>query len=321
MARSRRPRRDGDRGADDIIYEYRLFGLALRSAIALPELDPCRHGDPDAIMIRLGVVPAFPHGPGEPPVTMTPQGAVLTVPDVARFCVRDGQTIVVDRCDDASERNMRLFLLGSAMGVLLHQRRILPLHANAVALGAGAVAFLGHSGAGKSTLAASFHDRGTAILSDDVCALVQGDAGFVAQPGIPRLRLWRDAVERSGRSVDGHERAFDALDKYTVRTDTESRGAAMPLAAIYLLVRDDAPRPEILRMTGMTAVRALVENTYRGAFVKIVGDPAAHLRTCLAVTREIPVFTLARPWGAGLIDETIAEVEAHVRSLPALAAF
>lgn len=298
------------------MHEYRLFGLALRSEMLLPELDPCVHGEDGAVMIRLGEVPEVPHVADAPPLCLTPMGVVLTVPEIARFVIRAGSSILVDRCGDASDRNVRLFLLGSAMGVLLHQRGILPLHANAIVIDESAVAFLGHSGAGKSTLAAAFHDRGSAILSDDVCALVRRGDAFVAQPGIPRLRLWRDAVERSGRAVDAYERAFDALDKYTVGTNRDARPAALPLRAIYLLERDDSGAgPEIRRLSGIAAVRALIENTYRGSFIPLLGNSRVHFETCLALNHAVPVFALSRPWDADSIDATMARVEEHVGSL------
>lgn len=299
------------------MHEYCLFGLALRSEMPLPELDPCEHGNADAVTIRLSEVLEIPRNEGDLPLRVTSLGAVLTIPGVARFRVRAGNSILVERSSGASDRNVRLFLLGSVMGVLLHQRGILPLHANAIAFDGHAVAFLGHSGAGKSTLAAAFHDRGSGILSDDVCALVRQEDGFVAQAGIPRLRLWRDAVERSGRIVDGHERAFDAVDKYTVPTASEARGIALPLRAIYLLVREDDVEPEIRPLSGLATVRALMENTYRGAFVGTVGDAATHFQTCLALSRAVPVFELVRPWDAREIEPTIAYVETHLRSLPA----
>lgn len=297
-------------------HDYRLFGLSLRSDIALPELDPCIHRDPEVVRIRLSDLSGLQlEGERLQPVT-TIMGSVLVIPDVARFCVRDGREILVDPEPAASERNVRLFLLGSAMGMLLHQRGILPLHANAIAMEGGAVAFLGHSGAGKSTLAAAFHDRGRGILSDDVCAIVRSGAAVVVQPGIPRLRLWRDAVERSGRMVDGYERAFDALDKYTVTTDQTARSAAMPLKAIYLLVREEASTaPKIRSLSGIAAYQALTENTYRGSFIKIVGDSEAHFEACLALSRDIPIFTLTRPWDPGAIGATVSRIEEHLQSL------
>ena len=110
-----------------------------------------------------------------------------------------------------------LYLLGSARGALLHQRGLLPLHANAVVLAGRAIAFCGHSGAGKSTIAAWFHDRGDPILADDICAVDGAATGeIIAYPGVPRLRLWRDALEKGGREASGYRRSFDSLDKWDV---------------------------------------------------------------------------------------------------------
>lgn len=303
---------------DDCANDYRLFGLHLRSSIPLPELEPAADRRVDAIEIRIGTVTADHAATDTHWLAPTPAGAILCVADVGRFRIRDGREIVVDPDPAASARNVRLFLLGSAMGVLLHQRRILPLHANAIDIDGGAVAFMGQSGAGKSTLAAAFHDSGRGILSDDVCAVIHDGTTFVAQAGIPRLRLWRDAVERSGRAVDAYERAFDALDKYTVGTNRDARPAALPLKAIYLLDRNDSGAgPEIRTLSGISAVQALIENTYRGSFIPMCGDPRAHFETCLALSRAVPVFVLSRPWDADSIDATMAHVERHVGSLAA----
>ncbi len=296
--------------------DYRLFGLALRSAIPLPELDESPRSAGEAVEIGWGEVPVIAaEGGALGALEATPRGAVLQVAGIARFLVRDGCSIRVDPDPAASERNVRLYLLGSAMGLLLHQRRILPLHANAIDIDGRAIAFMGRSGEGKSTLAAAFHDRGRRILSDDVCAVTRGDAGFIAQPGIPRLRLWRDAVERSGRVTDGHERAFDALDKYTVQTDRAARSDALPLRAVYLLSRQEEADFHIRPLSVAQAFQALSENTYRGAFVRIVGDPRAHFDACVALSREVPVFEFVRPWDAARIEETTGRIEDHLRSL------
>ena len=95
---------------------------------------------------------------------------------------------------------MRLYLLGSAMGMLLHQRglfRSTPMPSRSTAR---RFAFMGHSGAGKSTLAAWFHDEGYRILADDVSVIGFGEGGQpTVRPGLPRLRLWRDALDATGR--------------------------------------------------------------------------------------------------------------------------
>src|SRR6185436_17962029 len=59
-------------------------------------------------------------------------------------------------------------LVRSVTGAVLQQRGLLPLHASALLLGAGAIALLGPSRAGKSTLAAALARRGHPVLADDV---------------------------------------------------------------------------------------------------------------------------------------------------------
>ncbi len=295
-------------------HEYRLFGLPIRSALPLPELVPDAHGAADPVEIRLGAVaPPPPQDASTHWLTRVPDGAVLSVTDVGRFAIREGREIVIDPDGAASERNLRLFLLGSAMGALLHQRRLLPLHANAIDVDGKAVAFLGHSGAGKSTLAAAFHDAGHDILSDDVCVVTPDAGDFVAHPGIPRLRLWRDAIERSGRETDDYERAFDALDKYTVPVAIASRSSALPIGSIFLLARgSDTSSVEIRPLRGTAAMRALMENTYRGGFIPITGDTRAHFEACLALSRAVPVFELSRPWTSADQGETLAGIRSFL---------
>lgn len=296
-------------------HRYRLFGLTLQSAIPLPELVADASGGDADVVIERGAVPIPENTP--PPVRglrVTGEGGVLRIKGVGRYRIAGGSRITVDAEPEAPDRNVRLFLLGSAMGVLLHQRGIVPLHANAIDLNGRAIGFLGRSGSGKSTLAAAFHDQGWRVLSDDVCAVTEAPGGFQAEPGIPRLRLWRDAIERSGRVVEGHERAFDDLDKYTVGIAAEA-GEAAPLAALYLLGTPGAGDFAIRRLAGAEAVDALMTNTYRGAFVALVGDRRRYFETCIALSRRVPLFELARPWDGARVAETVARIEAHLASL------
>ena len=72
---------------------------------------------------------------------------------------------------EADEDKIRLYILGTCMGALLMQRKILPLHGSAIAIDGKAYAFVGDSGAGKSTLASAFLSKGYKLLSDDVIAV------------------------------------------------------------------------------------------------------------------------------------------------------
>jgi hypothetical protein len=296
---------------------YSVFGLCLYSAIPLRELPEAAEGAEPAVEIRYGSIA----GAGNEPqgYSLADEGTLLRVPDVGRFLIREGREIVVEPAEGASERNVRLFLLGSALGALLHQRGLLPLHANAIEMDGRAVAFSGHSGAGKSTIAAWFHDRGRRILTDDVCVIgFDAGGGAIAYPGIPRLRLWREALEATGREAEDYDRSFDAVDKYDVPS-LQRAAAPLPLAAVYLLRQagDAVGPPGIERLQGVESVDALMSNTYRGAYLKTIGRTGEHLAACLRIAREIPVFRAARLWGFDRFDEQAQRLEAHALELVA----
>jgi hypothetical protein len=294
---------------------YRVFGLSVASEIELPELDlSLESGDPD-VVISLG---SIPEQEGEKPGQFTVAGnvGILNIPGAGRYPRSDGREIVVEPDPTGSERHLRLYLLGSVIGAVLHQKGLLPLHSNAVEVDGRALAFTGPSGAGKSTMAAWFHDNGYNVLADDVCVVTQSEEGVpLAQPGIPRLRLWRDALESSGRDAQDHEHAFDDADKYNVKTRASETRAPVPLGAVYVLDEPNsgAREPTITRLTGVDAVDALVANTYRGAYVRVLGETRRHLMQCLELARTVPIFQMERVWGFDAFANQARLIEEHSR--------
>lgn len=293
----------GDDGAP--AGRFRLFGLVVDSQVPLSELVADTGGAPPDVRIALG--PEKPVG-GERGITAAGDGLLFTLPGLACYTVSGGTDILVEPAPGASGRDLRLYLLGSVFGALLHQRGLLPLHANAIEVGGRAVAFMGASGAGKSTLANWFGDRGHRVLADDVCVVRLEAEGPLAEPGLPRLRLWRDALATSGRDAAEYRPSFDGLDKYDVPTG-KCASAALPLVAVYLLGRSDAPG--IVRFQGAAAVEALVANTYRGAYVPLVGATAGHFAACVRLARQVPVFAAERTWGFDCFDAQAERLRLH----------
>jgi hypothetical protein len=277
------------------MQDYAVFGLQVRSEIELPELFSGAGGSDADVTITIGPV-ALPAGAAAG-LHRIEDALVLWVPQVARYRIREGRTIIVDAEPGVPERNVRLFLLGSAFGALLHQRRLLPLHANAVEIDGKAVAFMGASGEGKSTLAAWFHDHGHQVIADDVCVVAFGGDGQVyALPGLPRLRLWQDALEASGRQSADYARSYvgeDVLNKFDVPLSDHAARDKRPLAAIYLLARGEALA--ISRVEGIDAAEAIFSHTYRGAFIEAAGAHREHWQSAIQLMRSIPLFRAERP--------------------------
>ncbi len=295
---------------------YRVFGLTLASTIDLPELEPIGAARPD-VMITLGPELVASRTAAREVMSNAAGGLTLSVSTIGRFDITAGRSIIVSARPGTAAENLRIFLLGSAMGLTLHQRGVLPLHANAIEIDGSAVAFMGASGSGKSTLAAAFHDAGYPVHSDDVCAVHADGDRFIVQPGIPHLRLWRDALERTGRTCEDSTRVSGGIEKFTVTTQLAMRAEPLPLDAIYLLDRlDEGEQVEITRMSRIDALRATISNIYRGRYIVHTAHAAAQFKKIAALTAVVPVYRFARPWAPERITETLEAVRIHRRQMP-----
>lgn len=296
-------------------FDYSVFGLRVRSSLQLPELFPAQGDGPPDLTIDIGPVP--PSDLADDAFRTEDGALLLDIPNVARFRVSGGNAITVDANSNIPERNVRTYLLGSAFGALLHQRGLLPLHANAVEIDGKAVAFMGASGEGKSTLAALFHDRGYRILADDVCVVKFLDDGRpYALPGLARLRLWQDALEASGRETSGYERSYaddETWNKFDVPIEPSARaGTEIELAGLYDLRR--AEEFKIDEVKGVGAAEAVFAHTYRGSYVSAAKGERNHWQSCVRLVRSTPVFRLCRPSDLDRMSEVFEGIVEHVRA-------
>lgn len=195
-------------------YTYSAFGLVISSPLQCPELT-CAVG-PAHVKIEFRKIAAGFDSPKTASVRFkaNPQQLLLEVDGVARFLIQNGSEIVIDRIEGASDECVRLFLLGSAFGALLHQRGTLVLHGSAIAVGQECVMFIGYSGAGKSTLAAALRSRGHGCLSDDLCAIELNENGVPhVLPAYPQAKLWLDSLDQLNVDYESLRRVRPKIEK------------------------------------------------------------------------------------------------------------
>jgi len=114
------------------------------------------------------------------------------------------------------ERRMEIFLLGTGLSYFLERSGIPTLHASAVEIDGGAVAFLGSNRGGKSTLAVSLMQEGHPLITDDILPIEQSGGSFHGRTGYPQLRLWPEQAERLLESCEGLEFVCPGVEKYRV---------------------------------------------------------------------------------------------------------
>lgn len=191
---------------------------------------------------------------------------------------------------------MLAYLLVDALSFSMVRLGWEPLHATAVLTDRGVVAFLGNSGDGKSTLAALLVRHGCKLVTDDMLVLVRERRGWLAQPGPPRLKLYRAMADHLfGWARDRVAMNADTT-KLIIPLDTPRFTAeAHAVRAVYLLSQqvDDEPRvPVIRRLSPAAAFPHLLAHT-AGHYPSERPRLRRQFEFATMVVREIPIKTLS----------------------------
>jgi len=176
------------------------------------------------------------------------------------------------------------------------------LHASAVHLDAGAVAFLGPAGRGKSTMAASFLSRGARLLADDLLPLRVTADGILAAPGLPIVKAWESTITRTLGLTPGHlPNVYTMVEKKLLWLDERFPRActAAPLRALYVLARreaaaDDTNEVTIRPLSGSAGLAAIVSQIPHGAFLT-QAELGQFLSTVARLVRQAPVRVVSYP--------------------------
>jgi hypothetical protein len=296
------------------MYSLSAYGLTIRSPISFPELTPAEPGGPPDVTLTVGrVEPVGPPAIVEPGLTFwaRPGEATLSYEGVGTYHVVGGRQVTVDPSPGADEREIRFFALGPAMAMLLHQRDLLPLHANAVCVDGVAVLFMGFSGRGKSTTAAALCARGHPLIADDIAPVRMTPDGPVVLPGWSHMRLLPQSLAIVGADRPAGPTIHPRTDKYAWHAARFADGP-VPLGRIYLITDDD--RIAIEPLPRNEAFGQLVAGTYPvpARLMEADGGTASHFRRCVAVAARTTVARLKRPRALDLLPALCRAIEEDV---------
>jgi hypothetical protein len=292
---------------------YGAYGLTLASDQCLP-LRPAPPGAlPDLEIVYTGRAPPEPPGGGD-----------------RRNLVRDGDAWVL-RFDnerggwmafDYQPTECRLVVSGSVdwticaaalsgvvFGVFLRLSGATALHAACVTINGRAVAVLGSSGYGKSTLCAALLLGGAHLLTEDLLLVKAARGHYEAEPGAASLHLLEDGYDwfGPGFAAQGFDisPAVENKVRIALPASRQRTAASAPLAALIVLEPPSTVRaPGLERLSGAAALNSLVGNIYGVGWMGPARQEDLHF--CAILSREVPVFALARSWGLGGLADTAA---------------
>lgn len=215
-------------------------------------------------------------------------------PDLGLFEFGPGSLVVDAWLDDgAGEPQARDAIARVLQPVILQALGWQALHASALALSTGVVAFCGRSGSGKSTLAYALAQRGFRQFADDAVLLDVSSSVVTALPLPFRPRLRGPATDR--------------FRSPSLREAPDRRAAARLRAVIVLSQQAALTSPRAELVPAVPAFSALL--THAHCFDPAPGPGSAKLvEDLLAVARLVPVTRLDYPPDLGRLDETLDAV-------------
>lgn len=278
---------------------YQAFGYYIESDMCLPELQEigsCNDGIDITIQI-VDLKELWSELSTPPRKLVVKENLVMfEIPDTAIFAVAGGRDISISPAIGADEDKIRLYLLGTCMGALLMQRKVLPMHGSAVVIDNKAYAFIGDSGNGKSTLASAFLQRGFQLLSDDVIAVSLGDGNVpYVTPAYPQQKLWQESLDFFGMEADQFRPVFDRETKYAIPVRSQFSTDILPLAGVFELVKTESVEAELRPIHKLERLQLLYRHTYRNFLLSDSGLTEWHFRTTTSIINKIDCYQLARP--------------------------
>jgi HPr Serine kinase C-terminal domain len=301
-------------------FSYYAFGLNILSDMYFPEMETCSdHKSHQSVRIKKSnLKEAWEKTGDDSKKYVICEGEFLfEVPGVAVFCVRKGKEIMYEPSCKDHIAQIRLYILGTCMGALLIQRKILPLHGSSFAINGKAYAIIGESGVGKSTLTSALINKGHRMLTDDVIALSIKEYGIpYVNPSYPQQKLWEESLIEFKMDSNNFTSLFARETKYAIPVKNHFMNTPLPLAGVFELVKSKSENVKLIPFNFLERLHILYLHTYRSFLVKRFGLREWHLQFTSSFAKDIQMYRLTRPASrftanelAALIEETVLKEE------------
>ena len=295
------------------MFYYTAFGFNITSEIEFPELFIREQESDSDVNIRIGITPKYlAEGiTANPDLWVTPNQYLIHFKDVAWYYAENGDHVIVEPYQNAEPKSIRLFLLCNAMAAIIHQRKLIPLHASGIVYNDGVVLIVGQSGAGKSTTIKALGNKGHQIFTDDVCVLKLHGNKILVIPSYPMMKLWEssfDLLELG--NINDHHKISLAFNKFGLFFHDKFILKWMRVSKIFNIVKSGFENGvSIQKLKGLEAFKIIGENTYRNHYIDHMKLNRLHFEMVAGLLQQSDVFKISRPDGKDSISEVIKFIE------------
>lgn len=280
------------------LFNYWAYGLKVTSEIEFPELYSRFEDGTNDICIQLENVNLL--------VGKIDESAAYTfkshenkfnihIKSVAFYQISNGIHISIYPYQDALISDIRVYCLSNAFAAILHQRKMLPLHAGAIIRDNKLSLIMGDTGSGKSTLLFHLMQKGYRVFSDDVVVVTseKGSNIMKATSSYPMMKLWKNQMICMG--LRHGQQVRTGVDKYPFLFHEHFEVHARIIEKIVILrVISDATTCNIRELKGAESLVLLSSQIYRKDYLNKI-EYYNYLKQLSSILNLIPCYEISRP--------------------------
>ena len=293
-------------------YYYRVYGVNIESKIEVPEFEVIDSNSDIDVKLSFGVV-------NEEIINLITQGhrakyekqdMWFYIEDVAIFHIYNGDTVTIEPMGDKNNKMIKLYIMGSVMGMILLQRNMVAIHGGGIVIDGKGCIFTGQKGAGKSTITTALRKKGYKFIADDVCSINIGDINTIHH-GFGYQKLCEDAMEKLGYNLNEFEpfRGDLNVNKYIVPAFDEFTKEEVPLEAVFELAVGDVDEVKIEEILGANKMNKLIENVFRIEMLTYAGGmEPKYFKQCLDIAKSTKMYRITRPKDVFSVEDQISLV-------------
>lgn len=234
------------------------------------------------------------------------------IENVASYKIQNGAEVYVCPYPISDTDSIQLFLNGSVLGAVLHQRGIMPFHGSSFIFKDLGVLICGNSGVGKSSVVAAFCQDEGRLVNDDITPICFDNERIMMVPLSTKVKLWDDTISLLQLDKTDLKKIRPSLNKYYIPEITREENIQPLLHTLIVLRTHNQNNFEIKRPQGIERFNCLRRNIYRKIYLK--GMPHTekkYFKQLLTATNLLNVVVVFRPQTSNAL-ETMRYIREHV---------
>lgn len=222
----------------------------------------------------------------------------LRIENVASYKVNNGSNILIYPEYNADHDSIQLFLSGSILGAILHQKEgVIPFHGSSFSYHGKSFMICGHSGVGKSSVVAAFCKKGGLLINDDITPIQIINNNIRILRLKTRIKLWDDTIDLLQLENEKITKIRPLLEKYYIESfEKNNQTPDQPLHTIIILKTHNEDKFKTEIPTGVDKFELLRKNIYRRIYLK--GMPQTekkYFQELIKIGNSLNIIVVYRP--------------------------